>query len=561
MSWIKGKDVFRPDKLDDDLASIKHKLQEYGYMKATVGEPRIEEITKRSIFLKKQKMKKIVIPVDAGSRYAVGEVKIEGNDVFSTEALRSLIRFKKGEIYSAKTREESVEDIGEHYRHHGYLYVRIMPVESLDFKRKIVNVTFKIAEGELTYLNRLEFRGNTFTEDRVIRREMLVREGDKFDFRLFEDSLRKIGRYGIVELDREPQLIRSPDNPARVDVTLYVKELQKSYYLFSGGYDGYGGISGAFDYSHLNFLGEGKILRLRLEHGERIKNYSFSFLEPYFLDYPVEVGFNAYYNDTILPDLYSRRGKGADLTIGARFKRYWRANLTYSFESVNVELPEEDNLGQQDPVYSEMFGLGEYYLSSLIPAFSRSTLDSSIFPTRGTLYSASCKFAGLFLGGDISMLRPRLEWSFFHRVVANNFVGFHIEYEFVKAMGDSQVPFWERFYLGGERSIRGYRVYSIGPRSEQGTNIGGEKSIVFNAEYVMPVGGPLYAVLFYDVGNAYSSDQKISLNDMYTSGGLEARIYFSGLPVPLRFIFAFNNRRIEPGDSKFAFRFAFGTTF
>ena len=561
ISWIKRKDVYKPDKLDEDLAGIKHKLQEYGYMKAAVSEPRIEEITKSSFFLKKQKMKKIIIPVDAGSRYTVGEVNIKGNKVFSTEALSRFIKFKKGEVYSVKIREESVNDIGENYRNKGYLYARIIPIESLDSERKTVNVTFNIDEGEMTYLNRLEFRGNTFTNDKVIRREMLIREGDRFDFGLFEDSILKIGKHGIVGLEREPQITRNTDKPAHIDVTLHVKELQKSYYLFSGGYNGYGGIFGAFNYSHVNFLGTGKILELTLDHGERIKNYKFGFSEPYFLDYPISVGFNAYYHDIIFSDLYDRRGKGADLTIGSRFKRYWRASFTCSFENVNVKLPEEDSGEEADPVYSGMFGLGEHDVSSIIPALSRSTLDSPIFPTRGTLYSASCKFAGSFLGGDISLIKPQFEWSFFHPLVGNHFVGFHIEYQFIEAIGDSQVPFWERFYLGGERSIRGYAIYSIGPRSEQGTNIGGEKSIVFNAEYVMPIGGPLYAVLFYDAGNAYSSNQKISLNDMYSSAGLEMRIYFTTLPIPIRLIFAYNNRKIHADDPNLAFRFTLGTTF
>jgi len=563
ISWIKGKDVFKPNKLDEDLTSIKHKLQEYGYMKATVGKPRIEEIIKRSVFLRKQKMKKIIIPVDAGSRYTVGEVKIEGNKVFSTAALRRFIKFKKSEIYSAKIREKGVEDIGENYRNKGYLYARIIPVENLDTERKTVNVTFNIDEGELAYLNRLEFRGNTFTKDKVIRREMLIREGDRFDFGLFKDSILRIGQLGIAELEKEPEINRDTNQPTQVDVTLHIKELQKSYYLFSGGYNGHGGIFAAFNYSHVNFLGTGKILELTLDHGERIKNYKFGFSEPYFLDYPINVGFNAYYRDIIFPDLYNRGGKGADLTIGARFKRYWRASLTYSYENVNVDLPEKEEDGDEeaDPIYSDMFGLGEHDVSSIIPALIRSTLDSTIFPTRGTLYSASCKFAGSFLGGDISLIKPRFEWSFFHPLVSNHFVGFHIEYQFIEAIGETQVPFWERFYLGGERSIRGYGIYSIGPRSEQGTNIGGEKSIVFNAEYVMPVGGPLYAVLFYDAGNAYSSDQKISLNNMYSSAGLEIRLYFSTLPIPIRLILAYNNRKIAPEDSNFAFRFTLGTTF
>jgi len=542
ISWIKGKDIFNPDKLNEDLASIKNKLQEFGYMEAAVGEPRIEEITKRSIFLKKQKMKKIIITVDAGSRYMVGEVKIEGNKVFTTKTLSEFIKFRKGEIYSAKVREKSVEDIGKLYRNRGYLYAQIMPVESLDRERKCVNVTFNIFEGEATYLNRLEFRGNTFTKDKIIRREMLIREGDKFNFELFEESILRIQRLGVAGLEKEPEIKRNPDE---------------------AGYNGYGGIFVGFHYSTVNFLGAGERLELTFDDGERIKNYMFGFSEPYFLDYPLTLGFNIYYRNIIFPDLYNRAGKGVDFTIGARFKRYWTANLTYDYEKVNVELPEEKEDGdiEVDPVYSTMFGLGKHDLSSVILTLSRSTLENPLFPTKGTLYSASCKFAGSFLGGDISFISPRFEWSFFHPLVKKQFIGFHLDYQFIKAIGDSQVPFWERFYLGAERSIRGYDVYSIGPRSEQGTNIGGEKSIVFNAEYIIPLGGPLYTVLFYDMGNAYASDQKISLKNMYTSAGLEMRISFSTLPVPIRLIFAYNNRKIHPEDSHFAFRFTLGTTF
>ena len=124
-----------------------------------------------------------------------------------------------------------------------------------------------------------------------------------------------------------------------------------------------------------------------------------------------------------------------------------------------------------------------------------------------------------------------------------------------------EIPFWERFYLGGERSIRGYNIYSIGPRNENGANMGGEKSLVFNAEYIIPVGGPLYAILFYDMGNAYAPDQKISLKNMYRSAGLEVRIFIPAIRVPFRLIFAYNDPIALYKDSHFNFRFAIGTTF
>jgi outer membrane protein insertion porin family len=208
-----------------------------------------------------------------------------------------------------------------------------------------------------------------------------------------------------------------------------------------------------------------------------------------------------------------------------------------------------------------MFGLGNYIMSSITPTLYRNTIDSPLTPTKGTLYLASCKFAGGFLGGEIDIIKPRFEWSWFQPFISNHVLGFHIKYQTIIKTADTEIPFWERFYLGGERSIRGYNIYTIGPRSELGTNIGGEKSLVFNSEYIIPVGGPLYAIFFFDAGNSYGPDEKTSLKNLYTSAGLELRVFVPALRVPFRLIFAYNNRKIYADDSNFALRFAIGTTF
>jgi len=561
-AWITGKDVFKKNKLEEDLANIKKKLQEYGYMEAIVGEPRIEDMERRSIFFKKQKMKRIIVPVDAGYRYRVGDVNIEGNKIISAKFIRKLIRLKEGEVYSTEVREESVEKIGELYRDGGYLYAQIMPVENLDPKRKRINITFQIYEGEVAYLHRLKIRGNTYTKDKVIRRELLLREGDRFSLALFKDSMLRMKQLGLVELEKDPDIRPNPENPTQIDVILPVKELQRNNIQFTAGYSGYEGTFIALSYSTVNFLGAGENLQFTIQHGKRIKNYMFGFSEPYFLDYPVTLGFNIYNRHVIYPWLFDRKGKGIDFMVGARIRGYWRTNFTYSYEYVNIEVPERDDDSgyYYDPYYYGIWE-GGYAVSSLMPSIYRSTVDSPLTPTRGTLYMASCKFAGSFLGGDIGMIKPRFEWTFYHPLVKNHVIGLHAEYQFIKTLGDSGIPIWERFYLGGERSIRGYDIYTIGPRSEQGANIGGDKSLVLNAEYIIPVGGPLYAILFMDAGNAFASDQKISLSNLYTSKGLELRIFVPALRVPFRLIFSYNTPKIRPDDANFAFRFAIGTTF
>jgi len=562
-SWVAGKDVFKENKLSEEIENIRKRFQEYGYMEASIGEPRLEEVTKRTVYLKTQKMMRLVIPVQAGYRYTVGEIKIEGNKIIRTGYLESLVKLKPGDPYNTKLREKAVEKMGETYRDGGFLYAQIIPVENLDPARKVINLSFSINEGELAFLKRLEFRGNTFTKDKVIRREMLIREGDPFRLALFKDSLLRIKQLGLVDLEKDPDVKPDPENPTQINATINVKELQRNNIQFSAGYSGYEGTFVALSYSTVNFLGTGETLEVTAQYGKRVKNYIFGFTEPYIRDLPLTVGFNIYSRYIIIPFLYDQKANGVDLLFGGRIRGYWRANLNYSYQFIDIKPPSEQESSYYyfDPYYIGLYGWGRYKVSSLMPTIYRSTVDSPLTPSRGTMYLAAIKLAGSWLGGEVDLIKPHLEWTFFKPLFFNHVLGLHLDYEFVKPLGSSQVPFWEKFYLGGERSIRGYEIYSIGPRSEKGTNLGGDKSLVFNAEYIIPVGGPLYLIFFYDRGNAYALKEKISFKNTYTSTGLEARIFVPALRVPFRLIFAYNNPTVYKEESRFAFRFAIGTTF
>ncbi|MGB7297442.1 MAG: outer membrane protein assembly factor BamA [Candidatus Aminicenantales bacterium] len=569
ISWIAGKDVYKENKLQEEAENIRIKFQELGYMEATVGEPSIEEMTKTTVFLKKQKMMKIVFPVNAGYRYSVGEVAVDGSKIISTDYLRSLIKFEKGEIYSTKLREKSVEDIGEAYRNIGYLYTQVQPVESLDPKNKRVNVTYSIYEGDVAYLHRLDFRGNNYTKDKVIRREMLLREGDPFSLALFKDSILRVKQLGLVDLEKEPDIKPNPDDPSQIEAIVHVKELQRNNIQFTAGYSGYEGFFIMLSYQTVNFLGAGENVEVTAQYGKRIKNYVFGFSEPYVFDLPVTLGFNIYDRYLIYPYLYERKGRGADFILGARIRGYLRGNLTYSYEKVDIR-PTTDtgydpyySMGYSSyyPGYYPGYGYGKYTVSAIIPTIYRSTVDSPLTPTRGTMILASLKYAGGPLGGEVDFIKPKLEFTFWRPTLSKQVFGFHLLYNFIRRTGGSDVPFWERFYLGGERDIRGYEIYSIGPRTDEGRLMGGMKTFILNAEYQFQIGGPLNLIFFYDIGNTYLEEQKINFRDMFTSAGIEARIFVPALRVPFRLILAYNNRLIYPGDTNLNFRFAIGTTF
>jgi outer membrane protein insertion porin family len=331
----------------------------------------------------------------------------------------------------------------------------------------------------------------------------------------------------------------------------------------------------AVSYSTVNFLGAGENLEASIQYGKRIRNYSFGFTEPYVFDQPINAGFNIYDRYMVYPYLYDRKDRGIDLTLGFRLPGWWRASLTYSISFIDVHQPSQttSSVGGvdplmssygMDPMYMSMFGWGRYFMNSITPSIYRSSIDSPLTPSRGTMYSLSIKYAGTFLGGEIHLYKPNLQFTHYQPVMKDMSLGFHAEYSYVKAMRNSTVPFWERFYLGGERNIRGYEIYTIGPRDANGTVVGGLREFVMNLEAILHVGGqssPLYLIAFHDRGNAYDISKNVKWTDMYSSTGIEARIFVPALRVPFRLIFSYNNRRIYATDSNFTFRFAIGTTF
>ena len=580
LGLISGKDVYKPAKLTDDLAGLKRVFQERGYMEAVIGQPKIEEIRKRTIFpwSKPQKMMKVTVPVDAGYLYRVGEIKVEGYKAFTLKGIMSNIKFEPGTTYSTKVREKSVENLGELFRNYGHLYAQVMPVENLDPKNKIVNVTYQVFEGEPCFLHRLDFQGNVFTKDKVIRREMLIREGDLFSLAIFKNSVLRVKQLGLVDLEKDPDVKPTPENPNKFDVTVPIKELQRNNIQFTAGYSGYEGTFVAVSYTTVNFLGAGENLEIAGQYGARVRNASFGFTEPYLFDMPISAGFTIYNRETDIPWLYNQKSKGIDLNTGARLFGMWRGHLTFSVQNIAISLPDNDYDTEAeaaeyaqyltymiDSYYQGMFGWGEYNMNSLTPSIYYTTIDSPLTPTSGTMVTLSFKYAGTVLGGEIDLFKPRIEFTHYQPIKRGILsLGAHIEYSDIFHIGDTEVPFWERFFLGGERNIRGYEIYTIGPRSESGTNTGGEKQLVMNFEAILHVGGaqsPLYLIAFHDRGNTWAQGQSINIKDLYTSTGLEARIFVPALRVPFRLIFSYNNRRIYESDSNFAFRFAVGTTF
>ncbi|MCP5108596.1 MAG: outer membrane protein assembly factor BamA [bacterium] len=560
LSFIGGKDVFNKEKLTEDLEELKGRLQQKGYLEAKVGTPVFSRFEKANTFGKKQKMLKITIPVDMGQQYKVGNIKIEGNKVVKSKFLESLVKLEKGKIYDIKKRDKTKDEIQKLYGSLGHIYCMVVPGEDLDPVKQTADLTYRIQEGDAAYIGQLNFKGNTFTRDNLIRREWLLNEGRRLNMSALENCITRMRQLGLVTIEKMPQFKPDPKNPKKVDIDVEVKEINRQAVTFNAGYSGYDGLFVALGYSTQNFLGRGETLAVNLQNGTKAKQYNLSFSEPYLFNLPANLGFSLHKTSIDYPFL-RKNSKGFGFNTSARIWRFWSASLAYSYEDVaSSAVATGDN--RVNAYYNALYNYTGT-ISSLSPTFYYSTVDSPIFPSRGSKLLFNYRLSGGPLGGSVDLHKFKLQlvkfvplWKRKKHVLGMQFV-----YQSLLSFGNKVIPSWEKFHLGGEQSIRGYNYYDISPRNEKGDPTGGNKAFYLNLQYEIPFNRQLSAIFFYDAGNAYDFGQSISLKNIYSSMGLEIKVFVPMLNVPFRLIGSYNPRTVERDDANFVFRFAIGASF
>lgn len=566
LSTIGKKDIFNEDSIKEDLENLKLRLQQKGYLEAKIGTPKMSFFRKASVFGKVQKMLRISIPIEMGPQYRFGSMKVEGNKIVKTSYLVRKMPLKKGQIYNMKKRNDFIADIQKLYGAIGYCRSQIVPVDNLDPVKKIADLTIKINEDDVCYVGKLEFTGNTFTKDHVIRREWLLKEGKKLNMNALESSIRRMKQLGLVTIEKMPEITADPADPYKINMKVEVKEVQRQMINFNTGYSGYEGWFIALGYSTQNFLGLGEKLTLNLSRGTRAETYRLAFTEPYLFNLPASMGFDLFKSSFRYPGLYTKDSQGYNLISSFRIWRYLGASLMLGSEKIEITEINED-LEWTNPYSYYYYTEGRRTVNSFSPTLYYSSVDSPLFPSSGTKYLVNYRYSGGVLGGDIYLHKLKLEFTKFFSLGRKHVFGMHAVYQYVVPFGveddgdDKVLPFYEKFFLGGERSIRGFDIYRIGPKDPEGYIIGGNKAFFMNFEYHIPLSEQFSFILFYDIGNAYDTGHPINLNNVYTSLGLELKIYVPMMGVPFRLIFAYNPRVLEADDSHFHIGFGVGPSF
>src|ERR1051325_2699537 len=304
-----SKDIYHKEKLDTDLDRLRVLVYaDHGYLRAHFGDPRVEEVgqvgTWVPLFGHKGRGIKIIIPVDEGRQYRAGEVKVEDNTEFTADEIKGVVGLKTGDVIKGySVVQKGLENLKKLYGSRGY--IQFQSGFSPDFKddpgdpaKGIADITYTVEEGKQYTLRRLEFIGNTFTRDNVIRREVLLNEGERYNEQLWDLSILRLNQLGYFnQVKKEDATVNTNEKEGQVDLTLKVEEKGRQQISFSGGVSGIGGSYIGINYSTNNLLGYGEGLSFNIATGNLQKVLSFGFTEPYLKGRPISLGFSVFYQN------------------------------------------------------------------------------------------------------------------------------------------------------------------------------------------------------------------------------------------------------------------------
>ena len=595
---FKSSDILHREKLEYDLHQVDNYMRSKGYLQARHGEPRIESVGRRRtgfpilplpLLSSVDEGLRITVPIIEGKVYRLGEFKVEGNSIFSEAQIKAVIGLNKGDIADGeKVTKGLFENLKKFYGQQGFIEYTAEPVPTFHENPQnpnegIVDFTVTIEEGKQFTLRRLEFVGNTFTRDNVLRREVLINEGDIYNDAYWEYSVVKLNQLGYFNpIDKDKDVDRrTNDEEATVDLSLKVSERGRQQISFNGGISGIGGSFFGLEYSTNNLLGRGEVLSFVMAAGNRQRSFQFSFTEPYIKDRPISAGFslfafsqkffgegtflsgnlqaqqdliNQQFNiqDIDETNLFTRDSYGGSIYVSAplsefyrkrRFTQFSRIGASYQLSLSSVKDPE----GNTDPANQNfipvIYRQPNILTSRITTTFSYDTRNASIDPTSGREISAAIAVAGLF--GDVRTYQPTLSYTQFFpvrrkksprpevfgfRIIAGTVGSFAITDKVRDANSLAFVdgiPIFERYFLGDEFTIRGYNVRSISPIAPVDSFIT-SRNVQFSATGagdVVPVPGlPASAAVALGTFTGPTGSNVVSLQRSFTSIGGDTQL-------------------------------------
>ncbi|MGA8940675.1 MAG: outer membrane protein assembly factor BamA [Acidobacteriaceae bacterium] len=501
--------TFDASKLDEDADRVREAYRDKGYFKAITGEPQTNVrnaggINPFTLHPSHGKRVDIVIPIEEGERYRLGGITFSGNKSYrNVKALRAQFPEKDGDWFNAQLFGKGIENLKKAYGEGGYINMVPTPIPRTDEAKKLVYLNVDIDEGKQFYVSRIEFTGNTLTRDRVVRRELLIEEGQVYNSRLVDLSLLRLNQLNYFDTLKADQDVETQQNQdaGTVDLLIKLHEKGKNSIGVNGGVSGLSGSFLGLNYSTNNFLGLGETLSVSANIGDLSRNLSFGFTEPYLRNKPISLGVQVFDRKTdfnpsksyavtgastnlsnaeqSLLNNYNQSSKGFTISTSTALRKLFRRTgvarlgLAYSLSSSGITTFNQNTLSVFQTLAFRSGIAGANQLNGIVtsvvtPNFSFSTLDRAIGPHHGKDFSASFQLAGV--GGNTKYYEPVVSWRQFFPMKGlkinkdgHNVLAYRVQLANIAGYGGQVAPPFARLYTGGENDLRGFDIRSLSP--------------------------------------------------------------------------------------------------
>lgn len=541
LSFVTSSGDLKMENLEQDIAILTAFYYNHGYIQARIGEPQVEY---------KGKWIYITIKIDEGPRFKVGKVDMTGDLIIPKNELMKKLKITHETYYNRESVRNDILALTDIYSDAGYAYAEISPRIEKNFDNLTVNITYSIKKGKQVYFEKIIIEGNTKTRDKVIRRELHVYEQGLYSGRELKKSVANLHRLDYFEDIKVNTTKGSTDDSMilKMDVT----EKPTGSFSFGAGYSSVENVFGTASISQRNLFGRGQTLELQAQIGSATQIYKLSFTEPWLFDIPLTAGFDLYNWDTTYPT-YDKSSNGGGIRLGYPVYKFTRLYFGYSYENADIT-----NISE-DAAQSIKDLKGTNITSSITTTLTWDSRNRRFNPSKGSKNTLMLEYAGL--GGNIGFIKAVGETGWYFPIFRGT-VGFlHGRAGYVSQNSGAILPDYERFYLGGMNSIRGFDWQGIYVLDEDGNIIGGDKFIQFNAEYIVPLlkTQGLVGLIFYDTGNVYNNGVSIDFGDLRSSVGFGFR-WFSPMG-PIRIEYGYRIQPMPDQEKGGQFGFAMGAAF
>jgi len=478
------EDVFK-----NDLQLLNAYYIDQGFIEAKISEPRID--------LSNPKKIRVEIEIVEGPRYHVEDIDFKGDLLTTKEDLFKGLKMKRNDVYSTTAIRRDVNALTEKFANKGYAYVEVNPETNVDNKNLLVNITYDIEKKKQVSFEKIQIVGNSKTRDKVIRRELRVAEGELYsaaDMNKSRDRLKRTGFFKDVDFTTS-----RGSTEEKINLDIKVEEAPTGAISFGIGYSSLENVVGSASISDRNLFGYGYHGVLKFSLGAETRNFRLGFTDPYFLGYPLSAGIDLYHEDVEVFDTYSYKITGGDLKFGKELTDKIRIDLMYKLENIDVY----DVARTASTYIKEQKGKKTTSAISISPSID--TRDDYFNPRKGSRHSLLVQNAGGILGGDNYFVKVTGETSWFFPLPLNTTLNLRAKAGMISPYGGKKLPIYEKFFIGGIQTVRGFEYGRAGPIDEKGEPSGAEKMVAFNAEWIFTLSREigLRGALFFDVGKGF----------------------------------------------------------